>query len=208
MPSSRLARSRRPRRIMAEISCGRYSCSPSLTLTSWPILRLIDLMVRSGASTHWFLAALPTSNRPSSDRPTNDGRIGSPSSAQTCGWPSRTKATSLLVVPRSIPTIGSIVASPSLKTAGPSRLGDPHLRVAEDPAVPQVAAADLFDHLAGGAAGVEDGFHHFHRFRVEGLSHDVQGLQPVLAQRPLHALQAHCIPRDQGYEPLPHAPRR
>src|SRR5262249_25539151 len=89
--------------------CGRYSWSPSLTLMSCPILRLIDLIVRSGASTHWFLAAFPTSKRPSSDRPTNEGKIGSPSSAKTCSWPSRTTATSLFVVPRSIPTLRSSV---------------------------------------------------------------------------------------------------
>src|SRR5262245_32178235 len=109
VPSSREARSLRTLRIIAEISCGRYSWSPSCTLTSCPILRLIDLMVRSGASTHWLRAALPTSSRPSSARPTNDGRIGSPSSSvQTCGWPLRRIATSLFVVPRSIPTMISI----------------------------------------------------------------------------------------------------
>src|SRR5437764_11938327 len=117
---------------MAETSCGRYSCSPSLTFRSCPILRLIDLTVRSGASTHWLRAALPTSSRPSSDRPTNEGRIGSPSSVKTCGWPSRTMATSLLVVPRSMPTIGSDMAK-SLEFL----FRDAHLGEAEHLAVPQ-----------------------------------------------------------------------
>src|SRR5262249_36252685 len=118
------------------------SWSLSLTLTSWPILRLIDLTVRSGATTHWFRAARPTSSRPSAESPTNDGRIGSPSSAKTCGWPSRTIATSLFVVPRSMPTIGSIICS------NPKSLRDSHLREAQDPVVEAVAAAQFGDDFA------------------------------------------------------------
>ena len=38
-------------------------------------------MVRSGASTNWFRAGLPTSRRPCGSRPTTEGRIGSPSSS-------------------------------------------------------------------------------------------------------------------------------
>src|SRR6516162_2843820 len=165
-PSCRAARSRRVLRIIAEISCGRYSCSPSRTFTSWPILRLIDLIVRSGASTHWLRAALPTSRRPSSERPTNEGRIGSPSSAKTCGWPSRTRATSLLVVPRSMPTMVSM--SKVLWASGP---GHAHLGEAEDPAVPEVAAAHLVEDLAGAAAAVGDRLQHLHPLRVERPAH-------------------------------------
>src|SRR4051794_2848260 len=73
--------------------------------------RLIDLTVRSGASAHWLRAALPTSSRPSSASPTNEGRIGSPSSSHTTGLPSTTNATSLFVVPRSMPTIGSLISA-------------------------------------------------------------------------------------------------
>ncbi len=62
--------------MMAEISWGVYFLSPSVTVTSWPILRLIDRMVRSGASTYWLRAALPTSNRPWGSRPTTDGKMG------------------------------------------------------------------------------------------------------------------------------------
>src|SRR3954451_19225041 len=66
-------------------------------------------MVRSGASTNWFLAARPTRSRPCGSSPTTDGRIGSPSSSRrTTGRPSRMTATSLLVVPRSIPMMVSI----------------------------------------------------------------------------------------------------
>ena len=42
-------------------------------------------MVRSGASTYWLRAALPTSSRPCGSRPTTDGRIGSPSSSENDG---------------------------------------------------------------------------------------------------------------------------
>ena len=47
--------------MMAEISCGAYSRSPSRTLTSSPIFRLIERTVRSGARTHWLRAGVPTS---------------------------------------------------------------------------------------------------------------------------------------------------
>src|SRR2546428_13880516 len=50
--------------MIAEISCGVYSCSPRRTLASWPMRRLIDLTVSSGASNHWLRAACPTSRRP------------------------------------------------------------------------------------------------------------------------------------------------
>ena len=105
---------------MADTSCGVYSPSPRGTFTSWPIFRLIDLTVRSGASTHWLRAAVPTSSRPSSDSPTTDGRMGSPSSASTRGWPPSTTAISLLVVPRSIPTINSAMTHLSRRTPSAS----------------------------------------------------------------------------------------
>ena len=50
--------------MIAEISCGEYFWSPRVTVTSWPIFRLIDRIVRSGASTYWLRAALPTSRCP------------------------------------------------------------------------------------------------------------------------------------------------
>src|SRR6516225_5904707 len=122
----------------------------------------MDLTVRSGARTHWLRAALPTRSRPSSDRPTNEGRMGSPSSSKTCGWLSApTTATSLLVVPRSMPTI----TSPGGRARGsaPRRcaacgvalvlrrkrlgFGHAHLGEAEHAVAPQVAAAHLADHL-------------------------------------------------------------
>ena len=94
--------------MMAEISCGAYSRSPSRTLTSSPIFRLMERTVRSGARIHWFRAGVPTSNRPSGSKPTTEGRMASPSVRITSGRPSRITAISLLVVPKSMPTIGSI----------------------------------------------------------------------------------------------------
>ena len=91
--------------MIAEISCGEYFWSPRATVTSWPIFRLIDRTVRSGARTYWLRAALPTSSWPWASRPTTEGKIGSPSSSRTTARPSRMTATSLLVVPRSIPMI-------------------------------------------------------------------------------------------------------
>src|SRR5262249_52297933 len=137
----------------------------------------IDLMVRSGARAHWLRAALPTSRRPSSDRPTKEGRIGSPlSSVKTWGWPSRTMATSLLVVPRSMPTIGSgmLTLSKGLAPLSPRGRGeqrsgfrDAHLREAEHAAAAEVAAAHLLNHLGGRPARAGHDLHDFHRLGVE-----------------------------------------
>ncbi len=44
------------RRMMAEISWGEYDLSPSGTISSRPIFRLIERTVRSGASIDWFRA--------------------------------------------------------------------------------------------------------------------------------------------------------
>ena len=51
-PSAFSARCLSVLKMIAEISCGEYFWSPSVTVTSWPIFRLIDRMVRSGASTY------------------------------------------------------------------------------------------------------------------------------------------------------------
>ena len=57
-PSSFSARCLSVRRMIAEISWGVYFWSPSGTVTSSPIRRLIERTVRSGASMNWFRAAL------------------------------------------------------------------------------------------------------------------------------------------------------
>ena len=110
-PSAFSARCFSVLKMIAEISWGEYFWSPRVTVTSWPIFRLIDRTVRSGASTYWLRAALPTSRWPWGSRPTTDGKIGSPSSSRTTGRPSRMTATSLLVVPRSMPMIVSVFMS-------------------------------------------------------------------------------------------------
>ena len=95
----------------AEISCGVYSRSPMRTVSAVPIRRLIERTVRSGANSHWLRAGAPTSNRPSASLPTTDGRIASPSSQRTSTLPLRITATSLLVVPKSIPSMVSMQGS-------------------------------------------------------------------------------------------------
>ena len=92
---------------MAEISCGRYFWSPSATVTSCPIFRLIDRIVRSGASTNWLRAACRrAAGRPrieADDRRENRVAI----LAQYDGPAALMTATSLFVVPRSMPMMMS-----------------------------------------------------------------------------------------------------
>ena len=64
VPSTFSARCLSVFKMIAEISCGEYFWSPRVTVTSWPIFRLIDRTVRSGARTYWLRAALPTSRCP------------------------------------------------------------------------------------------------------------------------------------------------
>src|SRR5258708_23661979 len=112
--------------------------------------------------------------------------MGSPSSLSTCGWPSRKMATSLLVVPRSMPIIVSMFDP--LHTRKRSVPSDAHLGEAEHPPVPQVAAADLLDDRAGRPATVANRLQHLHPIGVEGLSHGRDRRQPVLAQCAFDAL--------------------
>src|SRR5262249_52424062 len=157
------------------------------TLTSWPILRLIDLMVRSGATTHWLRAALPTSSLPSSDSPTNEGRIGSPSSAKTCGCPSRMRATSLLVVPRSMPMMDSMAES-WFKLRG-----DAHQSAAEAASSPEIAAAHFFPPLVRRPVRACSDRDRLHQLRVERLADAGDRFQITLLQSAFQTLQAHCI---------------
>src|SRR5713226_1722037 len=117
------------------------------------------------------------SKRPSSDNPTNEGKIGSPSSAKTWGWPSRMMATSLLVVPRSIPTMASIGAILIL-----SRFGYADLGVAKHAAPPKVAAPHFFDDFSGSAAAFRRHGHNFHQFRIERLANTRDRFQPGLLE--------------------------
>src|SRR5436853_7301167 len=71
--------------------------------------RLIEWIVRRGASGARLRASLPTTVEPSSRKDTTEGtKIFSPAPSRTIsGLPSTTRATSEFVVPRSIPTISS-----------------------------------------------------------------------------------------------------
>ena len=92
----------------AEISWGVYSASPMRTRSLDPINRLTDNTVRSGATAAWLRAWRPTMTLPDSSTPTQESSIASSFSATICGLPSTMIATSELVVPRSMPMIGSV----------------------------------------------------------------------------------------------------
>ena len=92
----------------AEISCGVYSSAPIDTRSPEPIRRLMESTVRSGAAAAWLRASRPTMTLPASSSPTHEGTMASPSSRTTSGRPPARIATSELVVPRSMPMIGSV----------------------------------------------------------------------------------------------------
>src|SRR6266545_5862360 len=142
-PSAASARALRACRIIAEISGGEYACSPIVTRSPEPISRLIDFTVRSGCTTYWFHAGVPTSTAPSGVSPTYEGMICSRPAASTRTLPSASTATSEFVVPRSIPTITSLM---SLSRRRAITRGDLDVSEAEHPAVCRVARAlDLED---------------------------------------------------------------
>src|SRR4029450_8692874 len=76
-----------------------------LTDSPLPILRLMDRMVRSGATTHWLRAALPTRTSPLGAMPTTEGKSRSAPMGTRRMRPSWTTPRTELVVPRSIPMI-------------------------------------------------------------------------------------------------------
>src|ERR671934_2721673 len=82
-----------------------------LTDSPLPILRLMDRMVRSGATTHWLRAALPTRTSPLGAMPTTEGKSRSSPMGTRRMRPSWTTPRTELVVPRSIPMIfpGSLI---------------------------------------------------------------------------------------------------
>src|SRR5688572_29194045 len=74
--------------------------------------RLTDRMVRSTLVTAWRLATSPTSTSPFLAKATTDGVVRAPSAlAMTVGSPPSRTATTLLVVPRSMPTARAMVGS-------------------------------------------------------------------------------------------------
>src|SRR5215475_14311458 len=76
-----------------------------LTDSPLPILRLMERMVRSGATTHWLRAALPTRTSPLGAMPTTEGKSRSSPIGTRRMRPSWTTPRTELVVPRSIPMI-------------------------------------------------------------------------------------------------------
>src|SRR5450432_1727863 len=82
----------------------------------------------------WLSAASPTSNSPEGAIPTQEGSILLWLGPRTRTRPSTNAATSELVVPRSIPTTGSLNAHPV-----PRPPGHPDLRRPEQFAIPFVA---------------------------------------------------------------------
>src|SRR5687767_2566154 len=71
-----------------------------------PIKRLTEKTVFSGLTTAWRLAVMPTRRSPPLVKATTDGVVRAPSEfAITVGLPPSITATTLLVVPRSMPII-------------------------------------------------------------------------------------------------------
>ena len=84
---------------------GNSAASSRTSSIPRPMKRFTEYTLREGAVSSRRCASRPTKNVPSSPRDTTDGTSASPeASRMTCGTPSRTYATRLLVVPRSIPT--------------------------------------------------------------------------------------------------------
>ena len=103
-----------------------------------------------------------------------------------------TTATSLLVVPRSMPTIRSaMIASYRATLTWAYR---------NTTSAAQVAAADLFDHLAGRPAGFPGHLDDLHPLRVERFAGSRNLLKPGLFDGPVHAGQAHPVAGDQAVE--------
>ena len=91
--------------VRAEISWAVYALPSIFALQVVPIWRFTDRKVRSGFVTAWRLATSPTSTSPALLNATIDGVVLAPSAlAITVGSPPSNTATTLLVVPKSIPT--------------------------------------------------------------------------------------------------------
>src|SRR2546423_12679166 len=89
----------------ALISCAVYFFPSMSTVQPVPIWRLTERIVRSGLGMAWRLATSPTRTSPDLEKPTTDGVVRAPSAlGMTGGSPASRTLTTLLVVPRSIPT--------------------------------------------------------------------------------------------------------
>src|SRR4051794_13648191 len=82
---------------------------------SVPMCRLTDRMVRSGLVTAWRFATSPTSTSPFFANATTLGVVREPSAlAMTLGSPPSRTVTTLLVVPRSMPTARAMEVPPNV----------------------------------------------------------------------------------------------
>src|SRR4051812_24019945 len=95
-------------------------------------------------------------------------------------------ATSLFVVPRSMPRMVSM--SGCLSGAGDANLG-----VAEQTPIPAITPAHFLDDLTGGPAASGHHVKHFHQLGIEGRANAGDRFQSLLPQGAFEALQAHCI---------------
>src|ERR671924_1799366 len=93
-----------------------------LTDSPLPILRLMERMVRPGATTHWLRAAVPTRTSPLGAMPTTEGKSRSSPMGTRRMRPSWTTPRTELVVPRSIPMILSCSLIMGLLTLSGDRL--------------------------------------------------------------------------------------
>ena len=81
--------------------------------------RLTERMVRSTLVTAWRLATSPTSTSPDLANATTDGVVRAPSAlAMTVGSPPSRTATTLFVVPRSMPTARAMVCTSGVLVLG------------------------------------------------------------------------------------------
>src|SRR4029077_17539161 len=99
---------------------------PSMSIVQpVPMWRLTERIVRSGLVMAWRLATSPTSTSPLLEKPTTDGVVRAPSALGiTVGSPASSTLTTLLVVPRSIPTALGMCVAPYV-VASRQILGDP-----------------------------------------------------------------------------------
>ena len=125
-----------------------------------------------GLVTAWRLASWPTRRSPVFVKPTTDGTVRLPSAdGMTVGSPPSMTATTLFVVPRSMPMIlpmrglswslvgvaGWVVMDQLVGPSGTSpAVGDGDERRPDDAVAEAVAAPDLVDDLALGPAGARD----------------------------------------------------
>src|SRR5450432_1136593 len=136
----------------------------------------------------WLSAASPTSNSPEGAMPTQDGSILLWLGPRTRTWPSTNAATSELVVPRSIPTTGSLNAHPV-----PRPPGHPHLRRPEQFAIPFVAHTVHRKH--GSLRGPVRLLHinGVHTPRIERLPLALDGLNLKLKKQIVQMAQAQAV---------------